>query len=240
MMIKEYDMNDNLIKSPDRVKDHGEVFTPKRIVNLMLDQPEIQAKINDLTATFFEPSAGEGAFLVELLKRKLKVARDKSTSASTFNTKSLLALSTLYGIELLEDNVEMLVMNMITTFNLEYSHIITTDFRAKVNRHVLDSAKVIIQANMVQGNTLEKVSADGSPIIFSEWKPEAGNNVQRTEYTFEAIIDQSGPTGTVQGATEEMDLFADTGYFDDSKKEESKMKQYALCSWASIYKQKIA
>ena len=112
-------MNDNLIKSPDRVKDHGEVFTPKRIVNLMLDQPEIQAKINDLTATFFEPSAGEGAFLVELLKRKLKVARDKSTSASTFNTKSLLALSTLYGIELLEDNVEMLVMNMITTFNLE-------------------------------------------------------------------------------------------------------------------------
>lgn len=233
-------MNDNLIKSPDRVKDHGEVFTPKRIVNLMLDQPEIQAKINDLTATFFEPSAGEGAFLVELLKRKLKVARDKSTSASTFNTKSLLALSTLYGIELLEDNVEMLVMNMITTFNLEYSHIITTDFRAKVNRHVLDSAKVIIQANMVQGNTLEKVSADGSPIIFSEWKPEAGNNVQRTEYTFEAIIDQSGPTGTVQGATEEMDLFADTGYFDDSKKEESKMKQYALCSWASIYKQKIA
>lgn len=105
-------MSDKLIKSADRVKDHGEVFTPKRIVELMLDQPEIQAKINDLQATFFEPSAGEGAFLVELLKRKLRVAMDKSTSAKSFNNKSLLALTTLYGVELLEDNVEMLVMNM--------------------------------------------------------------------------------------------------------------------------------
>lgn len=230
-------MTENLIKSSDRVKDHGEVFTPKRIVNLMLDQPEIQAKINDLTATFFEPSAGEGAFLVELLKRKLKVAWDKSNSASTFNNKSLLALSTLYGVELLEDNVEMLVMNMITTFNLEYSRIVTTELHDKVNQHVLDSAKVIIQANMVQGNTLEKVSADGSPIIFSEWKPEAGNKVQRTEYTFEAIIDQSGPTGTVQGTTEEMDLFADTDFFEDSNSNEAETKQYSLCSWINIYKQ---
>ena len=51
---------EQLIKSPDRVKDVGEVFTPRRIVELMLDQPEITAKINDLSATFLEPSAGEG------------------------------------------------------------------------------------------------------------------------------------------------------------------------------------
>ena len=50
-------MAEKLIKSADRVKDVGEVFTPKKIVNLMLDQPEITAKINDLHATFLEPSA---------------------------------------------------------------------------------------------------------------------------------------------------------------------------------------
>lgn len=228
-------MSDKLIKSADRVKDHGEVFTPKRIVELMLDQPEIQAKINDLQATFFEPSAGEGAFLVELLKRKLRVAMDKSTSAKSFNNKSLLALTTLYGVELLEDNVEMLVMNMITTFNFEYSRIISEKYAGRVNQQVLDSAKVIVQANMVQGNTLKMTTSDGLPIIFSEWKPKPGNKVQRTEYTLESIVDQSGPTGTVQGATEEMDLFADTGFFDDS----SKIKQYTLCNWTSIYKQEI-
>lgn len=232
------DLNEKIIKSSDRVKDHGEVFTPRRIVNLMLDQPEIQAKINDLQATFFEPSAGEGAFLVELLKRKLKVAIDQSTSAKSFNNKSLLALSTLYGVELLEDNVEMLVMNMITTFNLEYSRIVNEKFNGKVNPHVLDSAKVIIQANMIQGNTLEKTTSDGLPIIFSEWKPLPGNRVQRTEYTFESIINQSGPTGTVQGATKEMDLFADMGFFDDPMKEPD-MRQYVLCSWTNIYKQEI-
>jgi hypothetical protein len=228
-----------IIKSSDRVKDHGEVFTPNRIVKLMLSQPEIQQKIHDLSATFLEPSAGEGAFLVELLKQKLAIALAKSSNATAYNRNCLIALSTLYGVELLEDNVEMLVMNMITTFNLEYSRIISEKFAGKVNQHVLDSAKVIIQANMVQGNTLEKTTSDGSPIIFSEWKPEPGNKVQRAEYTFESIINQSGPTGTVQGATEEVDLFADTGFFEDAKKEKPKMKQYALCSWTSIYKQKI-
>ncbi|MCC4326993.1 hypothetical protein LMB58_01740 [Limosilactobacillus reuteri] len=53
----------------NQLKDHGEV-----LADLMLDQPEIMGKINDLHATFLESSAGKGVFLVELLKRKLKVA----------------------------------------------------------------------------------------------------------------------------------------------------------------------
>lgn len=83
-------MTEKIIKSADRVKDHGEVFTPRRIVNLMLDQPEITTKINDLHATFLEPSAGEGAFLVELLKRKLQVALKQSKSVRAFNENSLI------------------------------------------------------------------------------------------------------------------------------------------------------
>ena len=59
--------SEKIIKSSDRVKNIGEVFTPLKTVNLMLDQPEIKAKIEELTATFLEPAAGEGAFLVTLL-----------------------------------------------------------------------------------------------------------------------------------------------------------------------------
>lgn len=55
-------MPEKIIKSADRVKNLGEVFTPKKTVDFMLDQPEINEKVNDLTATFLEPSAGEGAF----------------------------------------------------------------------------------------------------------------------------------------------------------------------------------
>ena len=91
-------MAEQLIKSAERVKDHGEVFTPKWVVDKMLDQPEIAAKVADLSATFLEPSAGEGAFLVEILRRRLQTAADISSTADTFGINALRGLSTLYGI----------------------------------------------------------------------------------------------------------------------------------------------
>lgn len=231
-------MNEKIIKSAERVKNNGEVFTPSRIVKMMLAQPEIQVKIKDLSATFLEPSAGEGAFLVELLKQKMAVALSKSSSATIYNRNCLIALSSLYGIEYLEDNVEMLVMNMITTFNQVYTLGIAT-FNKKPSSKVLDSAKTIIRANMAQGDTLKYVTSDGNPIIFSEWA-SVGSKVQRTEYTFESIVNQSGPTGTVQNASEQLDLFAGTDAFDNAPKaEQTKLPKYALCNWVDIYKQKL-
>lgn len=180
---------ERLIKSSDRVKSLGEVFTPKNIVKQMLDQPEVMEKVNDLTATILEPSAGEGAFLVEVLRRKMKVALSQSKSADEFDDKGLVALSTLYGIELMEDNVEMLVMNMFSQFSFDYQSG-TKQLGGSPNKEVLESAKVIIQANMVQGNALTKIDGDGNPIVFSEWQllPIVGNikhqKVQRLEHTF--------------------------------------------------------
>ena len=86
---------EKLIKSATRVKDHGEVFTPKWIVDKMIDQPEISAKVHSLTATFLEPAAGEGAFLVAILERKLKYAANQSKSAREFGTNALMVLATL-------------------------------------------------------------------------------------------------------------------------------------------------
>ena len=59
-------------------------------------------------------------FLVEFLRRKIKVALSQSRSADEFDDRSLVALSTLYGIELMEDNVKMLVMNMLSQFSFDY------------------------------------------------------------------------------------------------------------------------
>lgn len=234
-------MGEQLIKSADRVKDHGEVFTPKRIVDLMLDQPEITAKINDLTATFLEPSAGEGTFLIELLRRKLAVAAEQSTSADLFHDNSLLVLSTLYGIEYLKDNYLILITNMINTFCDEYARLAKEKFSVKPVENVVKSAGVIIRANMVQGDTLKKVRPNSSPIIFSEWTPVRGKNskrlVQRTEYTFESIIDESGPIYQVQEHVEEMDLFTD--FFQDEEKSTPKLHKYVPCSWRMVFEEKI-
>lgn len=202
-------MDESLIKSADRVKDHGEVFTPQKTVKLMLDQPEIQKKIRDLNATFLEPSAGEGAFLVELLKRRMVVAEGQSKSATDFGELALRGLATLYGIEYLEDNVEMLVMNMITTFEQGYRQVMEDRYQEVADPAVLASAKVIVSANMVQGDTLKQVTATGEPIIFSEWVPVPGrpHQVQRKEHTLTEILEQGAKDEAIP-RPEQLDLFA--------------------------------
>lgn len=220
---------EKIIKSTDRVKNIGEVFTPKKIVNFMLNQPEITEKINDLNATFLEPSAGEGAFLVEILKRKLVIAKKQSKSIKEMQNNFLLALSSLYGIELMEDNIEMLVMNMNSTFQQTYFKNFKPENQSK---KVLKSAQVIISANMAQGNALTRKTSTDNPIIFSEWKPLGKNKVQRIEYTFDSIVEGNGPTGTIQKHSEQLDLFAD---FDDELEE--KAKKYIPVKWEDVYKQ---
>ncbi|MCH3989678.1 MAG: DNA methyltransferase [Lactobacillus sp.] len=232
-------MSEEIIKSSDRVKDIGEVFTPKKIVNFMLDQPEIQAKVNNLSATFLEPSAGEGAFLTEILNRKLKVAFNKSKTIKGLNDNFLLTLSSLYGIELMEDNVEMLVMNMNETFQREYLSAMDT-FKVKPNRNVLESAKIIIRANMAQGDALTRRTNTGEPIIFSEWKELQSQRgirkVQRTEYTFDSIVEGTGPKGFVSQHSEQLDLFSS---YENAQIKKPTSKRYLPVKWEYVYKQLV-
>ena len=182
--------NERLIKSSQRVKDHGEVFTPHRVVTLMLDQPEIKRALNSLTATFLEPAAGEGAFLTEILSRKLVLASQLSDSIEAFEQKALIALTSLYGIELLVDNTELLVMPMYRVFYQEYLRQISK-YHASENKKVVKSALTILKANLVQGDALTGKNKNGDDIVFSEWTllpvKRGVQKVQRTEDTLEAI-----------------------------------------------------
>src|SRR5690625_1949045 len=164
-------MNERIIKSRSRVQQHGEVFTPKRIVNQMLDTPEIKKACESLTTTFLEPAAGEGAFLVAILERKLNMVSKKYNSdLIQYENYSLLALTTLYGIELLEDNAQTCVMNMYQKYYDSYQEQIKYQ-NGKVNQKVLDSAKKIISLNIANGNFLTRKGNDGNAIVFSECEP---------------------------------------------------------------------
>lgn len=88
--LKENVESIKLIKSKERVQNHGEVFTPKWMVQKMLAEPAIQAKLQDLHATFLEPSAGEGAFLVEILHQKLNYV-DQTASKTNWPKQALWA-----------------------------------------------------------------------------------------------------------------------------------------------------
>ena len=94
----------DLVRSKQRVADHGEVFTPAWMVDAMLDL--VQEETERIDARFLEPACGSGNFLVQVLRRKL-AAVDRKFGRSEFERRhyALLGLMCIYGIELLADNI---------------------------------------------------------------------------------------------------------------------------------------
>jgi N-6 DNA Methylase len=58
-----------LVKSKQRVADHGEVFTPAWMVEAMLDL--VKDETQRIDSRVLEPACGSGNFLVQVLRRKL-------------------------------------------------------------------------------------------------------------------------------------------------------------------------
>lgn len=233
-----------IIKSKQRVQKHGEVFTPKRIVKMMLDQPGIKEACENLEATFLEPSAGEGAFLMPILERKLSMVKEKyNNSLKQYENHALFALTTLYGVELLEDNAQRCAMNLYKIFN-DFYRAVAKEHQEKDKDKVYRAAQFIISTNIVQGNFLTKEQAHGGPIIFSEWKLFKRNqnqtqlNVQRTEYTLQEIADETNhEPGYIYGSQPrqenvQLSLF---DMFEDEDDTANKVYRYVMCQIADVH-----
>lgn len=243
-------MTEEIIKCKTRVQKHGEVFTPKTMVNKMLDIPEIKEACDNLTATFLEPAAGEGAFLVVILERKLNMVTDEyNTDLTQYENYSLLALTTLYGIELLEDNAQTCVMNMFQQYYDQYKEQVKYH-NGKLNEKVLDSAKIIISLNVRNGNFLTRESIDGSPLVFSEWNPikirktTKNIKVQRTEYTLDEIYENvKKENGKVINRAirqpVQLDLFDILEDETESQKEAQKEMHYIPVNITNVYKEEM-
>lgn len=122
-----------LVKTKQRVADHGEVFTPRWMVEAMLDL--VKEESERIDSRVLEPACGSGNFLVRVLGRKL-VAVERKFGKSDFDKKhfALLALMCIYGIELLEDNIAECRENMLEIF-AEYLGIQETDDLYKAGAH---------------------------------------------------------------------------------------------------------
>lgn len=234
-----------IIKSKNRVQSHGEVFTPKWIIDKMLDNPGIKEACENIEATFFEPSAGEGAFLVIILIRKLEMVSSLyNDSLKQYEHYSLFALTTLYGVELLQDNAKICAMNLFEVYVDYYIRACSNHGIKKLKDSVLNSAKTIISSNIQQGNFLTRLTADGEPLIFSEWKSlsELGFSktikVARTEYTLEEISNQViKPYGEIVRKTKwkspiQLDLFSPLCM---DEREEDQLK-YSICTITDVNK----
>lgn len=174
-----------LIKSKSRVQKHGEVFTPDWMVKMMLSEPGIQAKIKDIRATFFEPSVGEGAFVTEILHQKLNHV-DEISSRSNWVENALWVVASIYGIELLTDNLIMAKQNLVNVLIEHYQNFYQKELSK--NTDLYKSARYIIDNNIVQGNALTYLNNSNELIVFSEWDKRE-DKVRQLQFTFKSLVE---------------------------------------------------
>jgi hypothetical protein len=180
----------NLVKSKQRVADHGEVFTPAWMAEAMLDL--VKSESERIDSRFLEPACGSGNFLVRILQRKLATVELKF-GKSDFEKRhyALLAVMCTYGIELLADNIAECRANMLEIL-ADYLNLEDSDdfYRA---------ASYVLSQNLVHGDALTMLTNGGQPITFAEWGYLGKGKFQRRDFRFDILAHSSafGEEGTL-------------------------------------------
>jgi hypothetical protein len=176
-------MPEKQVKSKQRVADHGEVFTAEREVNAMLDL--VKQETERIESRFLEPACGEGAFLTEILRRKLAVVKKRyGKSPFDYERYAVLAVSSIYGVDILADNAEVCRSNLFDIWNREY----TENAKSQANDDCRKIVRFILKKNILCGDALTMLQADGSPIIFAEWSMVTDSCIKRRDYALDELL----------------------------------------------------
>lgn len=193
-----YDIDRNKqVKSKKRVADHGEVFTNQREVNAMLDL--VKQETERIDSRFLEPACGDGNFLAEVLRRKLAVVDNRySKSQIEWESYAIIAVSSIYGVDILEDNAQECRKRLFTIFDEKYNSL----FKDKCKYECRRSVKFLLGRNILWGDALDFTNPETKkPIIFSEWSAVNESMLKRRDYMFKFLVEK----------THQFSLFNDEG-----------------------------
>ena len=205
------------VKSKQRVVDHGEVFTADREVNAMLDL--VKQETERVDSRFLEPACGDGNFVAEILRRKLEAAKKRAIPPKKkkplpmeYEKQSVIAVASIYGVDLLIDNVQTCRQRLYEIWEKEYDSICKIESNDKCK----EAVKFILSRNIVCGNalSLKVVDDEGNdtdePIVFSEWAFIMGDKMQRKDFRFDKLLAgdyEPGATNKKKEADGQMNLF---------------------------------
>lgn len=189
---------EQLVKSKQRVADHGEVFTPAHIVEAMLDLVKDESERID--SRFLEPACGEGAFLRQVLVRKLATVQDRY-GKNEFERRhyALLGLMCIYGIELLEDNAQLCRDNLTDIFTKFINDPDDATWEA--------AARAVLDVNIVQADALTMKRPDGTHLTFPEWGYLGKGKFQRRDFQYSDLTQRSSFAGTLFAELDDDDIF---------------------------------
>lgn len=196
--------------SKRRVQEYGEVLTGQREVNAMLDL--VKPQTEHIESRFLEPACGNGNFLAAILERKLAVVEKRyKKSQLEFERNAVLAVSSLYGIDILAENVSQCRERLFEVFDRVYERLFPKSSKARCR----DAVQFILDRNIIWGNALDLKTCHEprTPIIFSEWSPVNGSMLKRRDFTFEELLACGAEDGQMSMFKEpkQLSLFSDLG-----------------------------
>lgn len=184
--LKEEIKQHKQIKSKQRVANFGEVFTPDWLVKDMLDL--VKHETERIDSRFLEPACGNGNFLAEVLKRKLTVVDNRyNKSQIEWEFYAVIAVSSIYGVDILEDNVKECRDRLLGIFTDRYSK----SFK-QVKNECIRSVRFLLRRNILWGDALDFTNpATKQPIIFSEWSAVNGSMLKRRDFMFKFLVEKN-------------------------------------------------
>ena len=205
------------VKSKKRVAEHGEVFTSEREVNAMLDL--VKDETERIDSRFLEPACGNGNFLAEILNRKLKVVESRyAKSQLEWERYAVIAISSIYGVEIQEDNAIECRERLFDIFNTKY----TLLYRDKCKEECRRSVRFLFNRNILWGDALDFTNpVTKAPIVFSEWSAVNGSMLKRRDYVFRFLVEK----------THQFSLFNDEG---DPAAIDEPVKDYPLIHFLKL------
>ncbi|MGL4484516.1 MAG: DNA methyltransferase [Anaerovoracaceae bacterium] len=190
------------IKTKKRVADHGEVFTSDREVNAMLDL--VKDETERIDSRFLEPACGSGQFLSEILSRKMQALEKYKKSRLEYQRYAFVAVSSMYGIEILEDNLADCIERLHKEFSEKYKKI----FKTESDENFLEVIHYVFTKNIVLGDALTmKNPKTDEDIVFPEWSIVTGDKVKRKDFAFGNLIETAD--------TDQFSIFTDVEYNSD-------------------------
>ena len=191
---------DKQVVSKQRVADHGEVYTGAREVNAMLDL--VRQETERIDSRFLEPACGTGNFLAEILARKLGVVETRyAGSQIEWERYAVLAAGSVYGIDILADNVAACRERLFTLFDRAY----TGRYKRRAKDEVRAAVRFVLGRNIIHGDalTLKSVGETPQPIVFSEWSLVTGSLFKRRDFAFHELIHRAN--------LKQLPLYAESG-----------------------------
>ena len=215
----EIELKRKQIKDKLRVQKHGEVNTDIREVRSMLNL--VQSETDRIDSRFLEPACGDGNFISEILFRKININfKNNKKNRFNFDLNSIICVGSIYGIDLLSDNVKTAKERLLDIFTNSYLNF----FKVNPSDNLYKSIKHVLNKNIIHGDalTLKKIK-NNENIIFSEWSLVLGK-IKRRDYVFKELVSHV--------PFEEGSLFSDLG---DEVFIHKPIKDFNLCKYDLIY-----